>query len=180
MRTYLCLLAGCHWSLISVFRWVFRAPAPSSREVLTDITSATPVHFLSPPFRQGGSEGVLARLWLADFFSGVRKSDFIDFPELNRFTPPGKVTQKIYSEKGTSYFYYFLMLFYSYEIRVWTMIIQKASFIVFFKELHRWRFRLHPKAQLCNFYSNSIQQEQPAQQDRAWWHCRLKLNIGFN
>lgn len=38
---------------------------------------------------------------MAGFFSGVRQSDFIDFPELNRFTPSGKLTQRIYREKGT-------------------------------------------------------------------------------
>lgn len=85
MRIYLYLLAGCHWILISVFRWAFRAPAPSSREVLSGITSETPVHFPFPPFRQGGSESILARVWLADFdfFSGIRQSDFIDFPEVH-------------------------------------------------------------------------------------------------
>lgn len=57
-------------------------------------------------------------------------------------------------------------------------MIQKVSFIVFFTGLHRWRFRLHPNAHLCNFSSNSTQHMHPVQQGRAWWHCRL--NIGFN
>lgn len=99
---------------------------PSSREVLSDITSASCAHLPSPPFRQGCSESVLA-----DSFSGVWQSAFIDFPELRRFTPSGNMTQRIYSKKGTSYFYHFLMLFYYYDITFRTMIIRKPPFIAF-------------------------------------------------